>query len=121
MIAQPQVFIGQCVDVSRFFLPGAGATMLEHAFYNGIGTFAVVVDFFEVLFQSFRISPSSSSSLSPLSFILSLFHFFYQFVAYFRKVVDKVQRILYFMGNAGGEFAQGSHFFGLDELGLGGF
>ncbi len=29
--------------------------------------------------------------------------------------------VLKLMGNAGGEFSKRSHFFGLDELGLGGF
>src|SRR6202000_2432283 len=50
-----------------------------------------------------------------------LLHLVDQFGVYLRKVVDEVERVLYLMGNTGGKFAQRGHFFGLDELGLGGF
>ena len=54
--------------------------------------------------------------------IISLFNFFFhlgnQFAVDFREVVDEVQRVLDFVGDACGEFAEGGEFFGLDELSL---
>src|SRR5690606_39015063 len=43
-----------------------------------------------------------------------------EFLVQFRKVVDKIERVLDLVGDAGGELPEGGHFFGLDQLGLSG-
>src|SRR5258705_216052 len=37
-----------------------------------------------------------------ISLIKGIFHLRYQFCVHFRKIIDKVQRVLYFMGNTSG-------------------
>jgi len=48
MITQSQVFIRQCIDISWFFFACAGPGMLQHAFYDSIGTPAMMIYFFLV-------------------------------------------------------------------------
>jgi len=45
MISQPQIFIGEGVNVGGFFCAGAFAGVLEHTLDNAAGAFAMVVDF----------------------------------------------------------------------------
>ena len=40
----------------------------------------------------------------------------YQFIIYFRKIIHEVQRVLYFMGNAGSQLTQRSHLLRLYQL-----
>jgi hypothetical protein len=88
---------------------------VQHAFYNGIGAFAVHV----YLFSFWAIS----SAIAILSSLFPLFFFLFHSQAingiHFRKIIDKVERVLYLVGDAGCQLTQRGHFFGLDELGLG--
>ena len=50
MISQSQIFIRQCIDICWFFYPAAASAVLQHAFYNSISSFAMMIYFFQVLF-----------------------------------------------------------------------
>ena len=56
-----------------------------------------------------------------MAFFDFFFHFGDEFAVEVRKIVHKIQRVLNFVGDACREFTEGGEFFGLDELGLGGF
>jgi hypothetical protein len=130
-----------------FHVAAASTRMLQHRFNDTIGTGTVFVDFAEIGFdvvQDFedvtnsrnipRLRPDSSRDYgtpfegglfypSPVTRLLSQFfpRFLHQFQTNLRKIIYKIQRIFDFVGNTGGELAQGSEFFLLYELFLGGF
>ena len=75
----------------------------------------MVIDLFQVLdhiihdfFGFFRV---------PL--LDGIFHFVQQFLTDFTEIIHEVQRVLYLMGDTGGEFTQAGHFFRLHQLLLG--
>jgi hypothetical protein len=80
--------------------------MLQHAFYNGICTLAMMVNFFKVLFYIallFRSPKLYSFRRLPYAFQLPAHRSFH---CHFAKVVDEVQRVLYFMCNACSELTK---------------
>ena len=55
------------------------------------------------------------------TFLLLFFQFLYSIRIHFRKIIYKVERVLYFMSDACGKLSKRSHFFCLYKLGLRGF
>ena len=53
MISQSQIFISQRIDICWFFYTAAAATVLQHSFYNCIGSLAMVIYFLFVFFNIF--------------------------------------------------------------------
>ena len=117
MIRQAQEFISQRIEISGLFYARARPRVFEHAFDDGGGAFAVVVDFGEVLLQII----GDRDDFGVIARLYFLLHLAEHFSTNFGEVVDEVQRILNLMGNARREFTKRGEFFGLDELGLGGF
>ena len=50
MIGQSQVFITKRIDIRQFFLSAAAPAVLQHAFYNRVCPFTMVVNFFRIAF-----------------------------------------------------------------------
>ena len=77
----------------------------------------MVVDFVEVLLQI----GANGFGFVYVPFVEFSIHFKQHFCTDFGEVIDEIQRVLDFVGDACREFTQTCEFFGLDELGLGGF
>ena len=81
MITQPKIFISQCIDIGGSLCPCTCMGMLQHAFYNGIGAFAMVIDF---LFIFLYIICNSYCFIRFPAFN-SCFHFFNKFRIQYQK------------------------------------
>ena len=63
VIGQADIFINQGIDVCRFFLAVTAPAVLQHAFDDTIGAFAMVVDFFQFILSCPRPWLCASSRL----------------------------------------------------------
>ena len=86
MIGQAHIFIRQRINIGWFFCAAAGLAVLQHAFYNSVGAFAVWFIFSQFCLTSSAIA--IASSISP--FLISSFHFVDQFHAYLREIIDEI-------------------------------
>ena len=71
--------------------------MLEHSFYNGIRTFSVIEYFFFVINNTL----GNVLYFCQVSFLYFLIQFCKQFLVQFRKIVDKIERVLDFVSDPG--------------------
>ena len=89
--------------------------MFQHSFDDIAGSVAVLGYFLQVLGEVVG-NGFGFLGVAPVEFVFQLA---YQFRTHFRKVVNKVERVLNFVSNTCGEFAERGQLFLLDELGLG--
>jgi hypothetical protein len=88
--------------------------MQEHVLDDGVGTFAVLDDFFEIVFQK----PRQFVDLFPHLFVKRgrLEHII-ELIGQFRRqrgeIINKIERVLDLVCDAGGELAERGQFFGL--------
>ena len=86
MIGKSEVFVNQWINICEFFKATAAATVLEHTFNNGIGTFTMVVDLFLILNNII----GNIFCISQIPFVHFLFHFCQKFFVYLREIIDKI-------------------------------
>jgi len=106
--------ISQGVDISKLFFSRIQSGVLQHIFHNGIGPLSVVYYFLQVLCNLV----CNAYDFLFLSLCCSFFQIINQFHVYFREVVDEVEWVLYFVGNARSQLTKRGHFLRLNELGL---
>ncbi len=86
MISEAEVFISQCIDISKFFYAAAAPAVLQHSLYNITGPFAMMVNFFKILFQVLCYL----FGIFQVALTYFFIHFIYQLSTYIRKIIDEV-------------------------------
>src|SRR3954462_6455169 len=96
MISQPEVFIRNDVNIRRLFYITTGTAVLQHAFNNTICTLPVMAYLLQVLFYVSRYS----DGLLGIPLAQFMLHLVNELHAHFRKIISKIERVLYLVGNA---------------------
>ena len=118
MIGEVQAFFDERVQVRRASLAGPGARMQQHVLDDAVGAPAVLDDFAEIGVQRpGQIADLAARRVGHYRILRRQRRA--QLVGQFRRqlgeVVDEIERILDFMGNAGGQLAECGELLRLDQ------
>ena len=114
MVAQPHVFVDQLPDIGGKFLAGSAAALEQDAADDADGPFAMFLDLGEILLKVCRYVLQVSGVIL-VQLVRTVIHDILQVVqqlgGHLAEIDYKIQRILYFVGDAGTENTQGGHLF----------
>ena len=121
VIGEIEALIEQRIDIRGPMFAGALARVQQHVLDDGVGALAMLDDLFEIVFQQpcqfVDFLPHLVAERGRLEHVV-------QFVGQFGRecceIVDEIEWILDFVGNARGELSQRSKFLGLNQPILGG-
>ena len=124
VVGQAGVFVEEVVDVGGLVADGFAAHH-QHTLDDAVGAVAVGEDaihiFGEVAEDVLQEIQLFVVQLAVLVFVQGFFHFHEEFAGGFGEVFDEVEGVADFVGDAGGEFAEGGEFLLGDDAVLGGF
>src|SRR5215469_7704878 len=121
MIGEVERLLDERVDVGRLPIAAAAARMRQHALDDAVGAAAVLGDLVEIAGQhadrlvEFRTGSLVERSDAGRSHFLQLVEKFDREPS---EVVDEVERVLDFVGDAGGQLAERRHLLGMEETSL---
>jgi len=102
-----EAFLDQRIDVDRPAFACARARMQQHILDDGVGAFAVVGDLVEIIAQrGGEIGDVGARLGVGLDLLQSLAQLVDQLDGDTGEIVDEVERVLDFVGDAGGELAE---------------
>lgn len=106
------------VDVDDLAVAGAATGVEQHALDDAVGALAMFVDLAcvagEIVEEIFHVVDVGLATVADFGDFFT--EFFHEFHGEFGEVVDEVEGVLDFVGDAGGESAEGSEFLLDDEL-----
>src|SRR5262249_27662164 len=116
MIGEIEAFLDECIDVDRPMLTRTFARVQQHVLDDGVCPFAVLYNLVEIIAQGVREFGDFSARLF-VSFhsVQRLAQFVDQFSRDSREIVDKVERVLDFVSDTGGELTKRSKLLCLDK------
>ena len=90
--------------------------MQQHVLDDGVGSLAVLHDFFEIVLQQ-PVNSSTSCRTLPVSVTVleQVVQFTGQFSRHRREIVDEIERVLDLMRDPSGELAKRGELFGLHQ------
>ena len=116
VIGEVETFLDDGVDVDELMLARALARMQQHVLDDRVGALAVLHHFFEVAAQHVRqlgnVGPRLVVDGNGRERLLQLVD---QFGGKRGEVVDEIERIFDFMGDAGGQLTERGELFGLHQ------
>ena len=119
MVAEPHILMHQLSDVDRQFFTGLATALQQDSADNADGALSMLLNLGEILLEVCRYVFHVSGILLPQLFG-AVFHqvlqVFQQLARHLAEIDHKIQRILYFVGDAGAEQPQGGHLFLLLQL-----